>query len=458
MSRTAAAASLTALCACSRPPDVVLISIDTLRVDHVSAFDPLSPARTPHIDQLADDGIRFSRAYSPISVTGPAFCTVHTGQSPSTHGVVMNLFRGGPTLSSGETTLAEHLRARGHRTGGFVSGFTLRPELNLDQGFEMYSAPLGRNRTGAATRRQAEDWWDTVDAAESLFLWYHSFDPHGPLGRWGGRGTPDRWRQDEAELLHYPRYQRIGSISDDRYYATRYARAVRATDGEVGLLLKRLKDEGRYDDALIVFHADHGESFTERNLWFDHGFGASEEQLHVPLIVKLPGNERAGEVVERLVALEDILPTVLEVGGLWGTAALDGISLLGSGSPDRVLVGESSHCKKNVLFSCRPEGPRGKQIVARDGHHTVLEVPILGGEMLTAVYDVATDPAERRPLQMPAPRHLLDAIAPVRAARDRIRLTVPVAPTAAQSAEDPTLKQEIDALKALGYIDDEESN
>jgi len=454
MVRTAAAGSLLALSACSRPPDVVLISIDTLRVDHVSAFDPLSPARTPHLDQLAEDGVRFTRAYSPISVTGPAFCTVHTGQSPSTHGVVMNLFRGGPTLSSGETTLAEHLRVRGHRTGAFVSGFTLRPELNLDQGFEMYSAPVGRNRTGAATRRSAEQWWDTISPEEPMFLWYHSFDPHGPLGRWGGRGMQHRWRQDEAELLHYPRYQQIGKISEDRYYATRYARAVRATDGEVGLLLKRLRDEGRYDDALIIFHADHGESFTERNLWFDHGFGAYEEQLHVPLIVKLPGNVRAGEVVDRLVSLEDILPTVLEVGGLWGTALVDGISLLGDGPTDRVLVGESSHCKKNPLLSCRPGGPRGKQIVARDGEHTVLEVPILGGESLTAVYEVASDPTERTPRMLVPPPHLLAAIAPVRAARDRLRLTVPVIPAAGASDEDASLKEELEALKALGYVDE----
>lgn len=454
MHRPAAALGLLALAACSRPPDVVLISIDTLRVDHVSAFDPDSPARTPHLDRLAEDGIRFTRAYSPISVTGPAFCTVHTGQSPSTHGVVMNLFRGGPFLSSGETTIAEHLRARGHRTGAFVSGFTLRPELNVDQGFELYSAPTGRNRTGAATRRQAEAWWDTVAPDERLFLWFHSFDPHGPLGRWGGRGTPDRWRQDEAEQMHLPRYQRIGSISDDRYYATRYARAVRATDGEVGRLLTRLRAEGRYDDALIIFHADHGETFTERNLWFDHGYGAYEEQLHIPLVVKLPGNARAGEVVERLVTLEDILPTVLDVADLWGGIGLDGISLLGEGPPDRVLVGESSHCKKNVLFSCRPEGPRGKQLVARDGAHTVLQVPIVGGEMATAVYDVAWDPDERTPLQLDPPAHLTAALAPVRAAREALTLTVPVASSSAAAEKDEEEKKELEALKALGYIDE----
>lgn len=451
MSRLAPALGLLALVGCERPPDVVLISIDTLRVDHVSAFDPTSPARTPHLDRLAEDGIRFSRAYSPISVTGPAFCTVHTGQVPSTHGVFMNLFRGGPFLSASETTMAEHLRARGHRTGAFVSGFTLRTELNLDQGFEVYNAPVGRNRTGAATRRQVEAWWDTVRPQDRMFLWYHSFDPHGPLGRWGGRGDVSRWRRDEAELQHYPKYQRIGGISDDRYYATRYARAVRATDQEVGVLLARLRAEDRYDDALIIFHADHGESLTERNLWFDHGFGAYEEQLHVPLVVKLPGNARAGELVERLVSLEDILPTVLEAASLWGGGAMDGISLLGAGEPGRVLLGESSHCKRNVLFSCRPEGPRGKQLSARDGDHTLLQVPIVGGEMASAVYDVALDPDERSPIPEAPPAHLVDALAPMRAQRDAITMSVP---TAAEPAEDADAQEELDALKALGYVDE----
>lgn len=451
MPRPVPALGLLALVGCGRPPDVVLISIDTLRVDHVSAFDPMSPARTPHMDRLAEDGLRFTRAYSPISVTGPAFCTVHTGQSPGTHGVFMNLFRGGPFLSATETTLAEHLQARGHRTGAFVSGFTLRPELNLDQGFEVYDAPAGRNRTGAATRRAVEAWWDTVAPAEGMFLWYHSFDPHGPLGRWGGRGDSGRWRQDAAELEHYPRYQRIGSISDDRYYATRYARAVRAADEEVGVLLARLRAEGRYDDALIILHADHGESFTERNLWFDHGFGAFEEQLHVPLIVKLPGNARAGEVVDRLVGLEDILPTVLDAASMWGAGRIDGVSLLGAGAPGRVLLGESSHCKRNVLFACQPEGPRGKQLAARDGTHTVLQEPIVGGELTTAVYDVAADPQERTPVAVAPPGHLLAALAPMRTQRDAITMVVPAAD---DPAEDPEAKAELEALKALGYVDE----
>lgn len=442
-----------ALSACAQPPDVVLITVDTLRVDHVSAFATDSPVRTPAIDSLANDGVRFSRAYSPISVTGPAFCTIHTGLLPGTHGVVMNLFRGGPHLSAGLTTLAEHLQLRGHQTGAFVSGFTLRPELGLSQGFSTYDAPEGRTRTGRSTRTLAEAWLREVTADQRLFLWYHSFDPHGPLRRWGIK--PGRqWRTDPGELMHLPRYQRIGANSEPAYFAARYARAVAYSDAQVGALVAQLKESGRYESALIIFTADHGESFDERSLWFDHGFGAYEEQLHVPLVLKLPGNSRAGEVVDAMVGLQDLLPTILDVAGISTWRDMDGISILDAADlpSDRVLIGESSHCKRNKMLPCAPEGPRGKELSARDGDTTVLQWPVEGAGLQTAVYRVDGDPLERSPRPIPPPPHLLAALAPVRAARDALTLVVPdlsLNPPADQAEAD-----EREALKALGYLDE----
>jgi arylsulfatase A-like enzyme len=449
----AVAASLIAVSACAQPPDVLLITVDTLRVDHVSAFATDSPVRTPAIDSLANDGVRFTRAYSPISVTGPAFCTIHTGLLPGTHGVVMNLFRGGPHLSAGVTTLAEHLQLRGHETAAFVSGFTLRPELGLSQGFSTYDAPEGRTRTGRSTRTLAEAWLRDVDDSQRLFLWYHSFDPHGPLRRWGikpGR----RWRTDEGEQMHLPRYQRIGATSEPAYFAARYARAVAYSDAQVGALVSKLKDSGRYDNALIVFVADHGESFDERSLWFDHGFGAYEEQLHVPLILKLPGNVRAGEVVDAMVGLQDLLPTMLDVAGISTWRDMDGISILDAEDvpSDRVLIGESSHCKRNKMLPCDPEGPRGKELAARDGQTTVLQWPVAGAGLQTAVYDVGTDPAERSPRRIPPPPHLMAALAPVREARNTLTLVVP--DLSVSAPVDQAEADEREALKALGYLDE----
>ena len=128
-------------CQPTPPPDVIFITIDTLRVDHVGAYSAESPAETPQMNRLAQLGTLYSQAYSPISVTGPAFVTLHTGQDPDRHGVRMNAFRGGNTLSYEAETLADRLSAEGYQTAAFVSGFTLRPGLGLEQGFDTYSAP-----------------------------------------------------------------------------------------------------------------------------------------------------------------------------------------------------------------------------------------------------------------------------------------------------------------------------
>lgn len=454
MSRSAAFAGLLCLGAigCARGPDVVLITIDTLRYDHISANDPDSPAQTPSIDGLAADGIRFTEAWSPISVTGPAFCTVHTGKLPGTHGVVMNVFRGGPTLSSRHTTLAEQFLARGHRTGAFVSGFTLRDYLNLNQGFDVYSEPeKNRNRSGRRTRAKALEWLEQQPRDERVLLWYHSFDPHGPLHKWGGGSKRGDWRKDPGERLHYPKYQVIRKVTEPEYYAQRYARAVRTSDDQVRRILEALKDQGRYDDALIIFTADHGESFTERGMWFDHGFGAWSEQLHVPLIVKLPGNARAGEVVDTMVGLQDIYPTVLDVAGIRAPSGIDGVSLLDP-QPGRVFIGESSHCKNNQIFPCGPVGARGKQVVARDQTHTLLQHNIEGVGLVDVIYDRRGDAVERTPRVVSPPDHLVAAVAPVRAARDASELVLPEWDK--PEKDDQEAKEEQEALKALGYIDD----
>ena len=134
-----------------RPVDVVLITVDTLRYDHVSGLNPDSPAHTPNLDLLIEQGVTYTQAYSPISVTGPAFCTVMTGQRPGTHGVVMNVFRGGNVLSSKTPTLAKALKKEGYGNGAFVSGFTLRRNLGLARGFDQYSTPYRSRREGGET-------------------------------------------------------------------------------------------------------------------------------------------------------------------------------------------------------------------------------------------------------------------------------------------------------------------
>lgn len=382
----------------SPPPiDVVILTVDTLRVDHVSAFSPTSPANTPHMDALASDGISYTEAYSPISVTGPAFVSLMTGMPISDHNVTMNVFRGGTSLAQEEDTLAERFQATQYRTGAFVSGFTLRESLGLNQGFNVYSPPTGKGnrRWGNKTAARANAWMKKKDGP--VFLWYHTYDAHGPWDRWGTTCAKVASSVEERQILdRIPKYQRIEACIDEAEYATRYAKAVEFADRNVGRVIQALKDEGRYENALIIVTADHGESFTERELWFDHGTTAHEEQLHVPLIIKYPQNTRAGEKDDRLVSLLDIAPTVLSVVDLPALPKASGKSLIDTVDPIRdVVYGESSHCKKNALLSCKPIGPQGKVFALRN---TELSIVQQGDDLME--YNRTQDPSELQPLPL----------------------------------------------------------
>lgn len=441
----------TLLCAACQP-DVVFITVDTLRVDHVGAFNADSPALTPHMDALAEDGVAYTQAYSPISVTGPAFCTLHTGMLPGTHGVTMNVFRGGSALSPEVETLAEHLDARGYRTAAFVSAFTLRSKLGLVQGFQRYDQAKGNRREGRKTVDRMVEWvGQEAGWLRPRFLWWHTYDPHGPLSPWGEEPTKGTWRNDPEERAHLPKYQRLYDITDPGFYATRYARAVEHTDDQVGRIVTWLKEEGRYDDALIVLTADHGETFTERSLWFDHGTTAHEEQLHVPLIVKYPSGKGAGSRTDALVGLQDLLPTVADLVGFSPGDRVDGKSLLAEDVGHALLTGESSHCKDEPVLQCDPKGPRGKMVAARDADWTLVETSTQGGRSRLR-YDRTADAAERTPLDAKgAPTSLtaaVDALGEDRRTRSYPGTDEPEG--ASLSVED---QAEDDALRALGYRD-----
>ncbi len=428
--------------------DVVLITVDTLRRDHVSVYAPDSPAKTPAIDALAADGIRFTQAWSPISVTAPAFCTVMTGRDPGGHGVVMNLFQGGRPLTEHVPTLAKDLRARGYATAAFVSSFTLARTLNLDSGFQVYEEPasnFGRIR-GNQTTSRALKWLEDQDGP--VFLWVHLYDPHGPLDQWKEvRADDPDWLRGGPNLERIPVYQRIGNIADSAFYAKLYSRAVAFADVQVGRLVQGLHNNGRYDKALIVFLADHGESFTERELWFDHGTTPFAEQLQIPLLLKLPQGQRAGTSDNRLVGLADVAPTVTGGLGLEKLAGTEGSSLLDS-QGRIILTGESSHCKKESLLSCHPKGPGGKILAARDTRWTLVFEPTARGPRWS-LYDRNTDPQEMTPLQGGgASEPLRNAINAVRNEREALKLNEPI-----KGSPGDVNPSTLEVLRSLGYAE-----
>lgn len=380
----------------STPPDVFIVSVDTLRVDHIASYNSSSPAATPNIDGLAEDGVRFTQAFSPVSVTGPAFCSVMTGMEVSGHGVFTNLFRGGTSLAPEHTTLAERFYSAGYRTGAFVSAFTLRNALGLDQGFSVYNGGTNKNRDGDMTADTMNRWLRVQEGP--VFSWFHSFDPHGPLARmlepedmaveWEMR--PDQWER-------IPMYQRIEGVSQHDLYERLYARGVERADRAVGRLIDGLKSTDRYDDALIVFLADHGEGFRERGLWYDHGTSAHVEQTHVPLIIKYPKNRLAGSVDGRLVSLVDVAPTIIDVASLAPLEHADGRSLKSKEAVRTLSISESSHCKRISVLDCSPAGGRGKELAVRSLSHTLVSRSEESGEV-EWLYDRQTDAEELSPV------------------------------------------------------------
>lgn len=271
--------------ACARReehPPVILISIDTLRADHVSALGGRTVA-TPHIDALASDAIVFRNAWSHSPLTLPSHLSVFTGLLPPEHGVRDN---GGYRFdASAHPTLAGLLRASGYRTGAAVSAYVLRGATGVSSGFGDYDdaigivdgAPVGAlQRPGEVTETLAERWL-AAQGDKPFFFFLHLYEPHTP-------------------------------------YAPTYDADVARADAIAGKFLDFLRAKGFYDRAIVVLLSDHGEGLMDHGEQ-EHGVLLYRESLQVPLIVK-PAGAREHREVGSPVGLIDVLPTILELAGV----------------------------------------------------------------------------------------------------------------------------------------------
>ena len=287
-----------------RGAPVVIISVDTLRADHLPAYG-YRGVETPNLDALRKDAVLFENAYSHVPLTLPSHTSLFTGLLPPQHGVRDNL---GYALSTGPATLAGYLKSRGYATGAAVSSIVLSHVTGVGRGFDFYedtvepdriSQTLSRvQRHGNETAALLSDWIGP-HADQPFLAFLHLFEPH----------TPYEPPEPFASRYKLP-------------YDGEIARA----DEIVGGFLKYLKDQDVYDRALIVFLSDHGEGLNDHGE-DEHGVLLYREAIHVPLMVKFPRSRRAGESVSAPVALTDVFPTVAEVTGAPVPAGLAGHSL-----------------------------------------------------------------------------------------------------------------------------------
>ena len=298
----------------SQRPDILLITIDTLRADSLEPYGSTDTV-TPSAVELAKEGVVYEAATTPITVTHPAHSSILTGLYPDQHGVLHN----GHVLPDKVLTLAEILKGHGYLTGGFVGVRFLGRTSGLGQGFDELDAPVEQvQRRAQKVVDGAIEWLTAADSEAPIFMWVHLFDPHqsyNPPPRFRRGVDPDlsrHIREIKWKTLNPIARENDGDIPKDvlEHAKQLYRGEVEYTDEQMGRLLlsfDQLRDPAQ---SMIVMTADHGECF-ENAIYFDHEDCLYEGTVRVPLIVRYPGGVGAGLRVEHRVSNLDVAPTVL---------------------------------------------------------------------------------------------------------------------------------------------------
>lgn len=407
------------LAGCSKPPrpDIVFVTVDTLRKDHVGRFG--GGDLTPRIDSLLADSVVLEDCRTVVPITFPSYASLFTGHYPRTHGVQFNT---GFTIPEEIPTLTELLKGTGYATGAFIGGNPLHAGKGLERGFDRYDdaflrRPATRNplfrierfeqAMGEMSHRPAEDITalalDFIQSApQPLFLFLHYYDPHTP------------YSPPEAYLRERP--------------DNPYAAEVRYTDESIGRLLEGLKAKQLYDGALIVFLSDHGESLGEHGE-DTHGYYLYDSTVAVPAAFKLPAMRRVG-AVPGPTSLLNIAPTVADLLGL--PFAAQGTSL-----KKALLKGGEIPARDLLLATRMPKLYFGLEELT--GIVSTSRKGVFSSE--PAVYDLITDPTEKANLYPEQFREL----------RQRHKALLESLPEA-EAAMGVASGEDVRKLQSLGYI------
>lgn len=350
-------ALLLVACGPPTPPNLVLITLDTTRWDHLGAYG-YAGGTTPQLDRFAESSVVYDRAYSTSSWTLPSHASMLTGLLPMEHGAqtVANggnrsLGYGVRSLQDSFTTLPELLLEAGYRTGAVVAGPALRRELGLAQGFEIYDDDLSKPRHMLHGKRAEE----VTDAAVRLvdefgagpyFLFVNFFDPHAPYRPPApfdrGLANPDEIAQGESlvkNLLNETPAKALSDYSDaERRWIERllagYDAEIRYMDSHLGRLLDAIAAGPRGDQTLIAITADHGESFGE-HYYVSHGAHLYDDNVRVPLLVRYPQTREASRVSTAVQNLR-LFQMFAAAAGIRIPAEVDPIGL--TGDPGEVVL------------------------------------------------------------------------------------------------------------------------
>jgi choline-sulfatase len=384
---------------------VILISIDTLRSDHLPAYG-YHGVDTPNIDALRADSILFEHAYSHVPLTLPSHTTMFTGSLPATNGVRDNL---GFRLAASVPTLPELLKKNGYATGAAVSAFVLRHETGIARGFDEYDDQIdpansgtnvGRVRRDGGETEQIAKRWIGAHAQQPFFYFLHLYEPHTPYD------PPEPYRSR---------------------YPLKYDGEIARADAIVGDFVSFLKAKGVYDEALILLLSDHGEGLNDHGE-AEHGIFVYREALQVPLMVKLPQEQERGKSVATPVQLSDVFPTICVITATRAplTTATSLLAIAGGSTPKRTIYSETLFPKFHFGWSDL------HSLIDGDRHY--IHAP------KWELYDVIADPAEKRNLIETERRRafaMREAILPL---------------IQSSTAPAPVSPEEARKLAALGYL------
>ena len=434
----ALAATLLTGCADEEPDfppgsDILLVTVDTLRADHLSAYG--YPRKTsPTLDRLAAEGVRFELPIVQWPKTGPSFASMLTSTYPKDNGIVRQI---GIPVPEEMTLLAERLSEAGYATRAVVSNGALSREFGFHQGFEEYleswrdpenpeatpivaapdTDPNGATRVTdlalhLADRLTTERASQRESERRPFFLWVHYIDPHFPYSpppefadlfqndeHWEGEPkirVTDRPRQQMAGIGYR---QVLDNRTDLAFYVARYDAEIVYTDREIARLLAGLEERGLADRRLTVMTSDHGESLGEHYFYFDHGRFGFQTCLRVPLIFHYP-DVLDPQVVSEPTPLIDLSPTLLQVAGLLGqdeTGWMSGRSLT-----TRLVGSRDGESKREVIFAEAGTATDQRwQRIATDGRFKLLlarthvdQQWLAGVGQDRVLYDLDADPGE----------------------------------------------------------------
>jgi arylsulfatase len=435
----------------SRAPNVILITVDTLRADHLGAYG-YPRATSPNFDAFANEGMLFRRAFSHSPETNPSLSNLMSSFYPH-ETQVLRIFH---VLPEAVMTLSEVLKDHGWRTAAIVSNYMLRRGSGFEQGFDEYDDRMddpGESHGVAALQRIASKTsaaaieWLRQHRDGRFFLWVHYMDPHVPytppppydtmFTASAGEHRPLLLLPKEGitagrNLGGIPYSARLGDHTDAHYYVAQYDGEIRFLDESLGQLLGEIRTLGLLDKSLVIVTADHAEGMGEHDFFFNHTEFVFTSVIHIPLVVRLPDAAGRGQQINEPVSLSDVFPTVLKVTGIRLPEGIRGQSLL---------------------------DPRPKPIVAHatfaSGHTTVIQhghalVVDRGRPGRPELYDLAHDFYETRNLledgNPEATRMASEMTETFKAIakEDALRLGAPI--------EWAIQRDEKDKLRTLGYV------